>query len=108
MFRGQEKGKSRVLLPTLSPPPPLLPVSLHVPEVAVSLSSHTSFEQPLLQRSCWKIGSGQHSPLCLSLQAWGGNGCPTVAYPWVPHHSLLIPLTLSRPSYIVPSLTSFQ
>ena len=100
VFGGQEKGKSRVLLPQLIFPPPLLPVSLHAPEVAVSISSCISVEQILLQSSHWKTGSGQHSGPCLSLQAWGGNGCPTAAIPRVPQHSLLIPLTLPRPSYL--------
>ena len=74
---GQEKGKSRVLLPQLIFPTPLLPVSLHVPEVAVSISSRISVEQILLQSSHWKTGSGQHSGPCLSLQAWEGQ--------WLPH-----------------------
>ena len=62
----------------------------------------------LLQSSHWKTGSGQHSGPCLSLQAWGGNGCPTAAIPWVPHHPLLIPLTVPRPSYLVTLLTNLS
>lgn len=93
MFRGQEKGKSRVLLPTLSPPSPLLPVSLHVPEVAVSLSSHTSVEQPLLQRSFLlenRLWATQSSLLVPSGLGWQ----------WLPHSCL----SLGASSLLIDSL----
>lgn len=62
---------------------------------------------PSFTPSAYKWALAAQFP-CLSLQAWDGNGCPPVAHPWVLHHSLSIPLSLPKPSCVVPLLTSLQ
>lgn len=102
------EGGVRVLLPISSPSSPLASLGWSLPwSGCVLFLPHFCWASPpsqlQLTNRLWQPGF-----LRLSLQAWDGNGCPPGAHLRVLHHSVLIPLSLPKPSCVVPLLTSLQ